>query len=307
MDWHKGIIRVRSEEEMEIVAAVLLNRGITGIEIVNDKERIQELQGMTGAWDYADECLLFDEGRFFVAFYVPWEDGSDEVLAEIVEDMSALGLTVEFGSENEGSWVNEWKKHFHPIKIENIVVVPEWVDYEKKENEVVFKIDPGAAFGTGQHESTRLCIEAIDACLVQGDSVLDIGCGSGILSCISSLLGASRVLACDIDGVGAVNTTKKNIALNNLDNIEVFAGNALTDLDEKLKFDLIIANIVADVIVSLSPLVSRLANANARFISSGIIVEKSYEVRQSFKDCGYTIVWEKELNGWLAFVVEVNA
>ena len=148
-----------------------------------------------------------------------------------------------------------------------------------------------------------LSIEAICAFIKPGALVLDIGCGTGILSCISSLLGAAHVLACDIDGVGAINATKRNIALNNLNNIETFAGDALTDLDDSRKYDLVIANIVADVIISLSPLVSKILKENARFIASGIVKENSDEVKAAFKKCGFRILWEKEQNGWLAFVV----
>ena len=305
MDWYKGTISAESEEGLEVAVAVLIDHGITGMELINSKERIRDLKSMTSSWDFADERLLFDDGKHNIVFYVPQEEGSHERLERLQNELAQFGAAVEYGNENESKWAHEWKKHFVPIKIRNIVIVPEWDKYLKKEGEIVFTIDPGAAFGTGQHESTRLCIEGICEYIKPGDSVLDIGCGSGILSCISSLLGAGNVLACDIDGVGAINATKRNAKLNGLKNIETFAGDALIGINGE--YDLIIANIVADVITALLPLVENTLSNHGRFISSGIISEKADEVKKAMKQHGFKVIWEKELNGWVAFVVEKNA
>ena len=309
--WEKIIVRATSSATIENITAVLISNGIAGMEIVDAAERVRYLETIASKWDYADDSLLVNDGLMYVVYYLARDEGYEEKLCKIGSELRQLdGVEVTHGQMDDNKWQDEWKKHFKPIKIGEIVIVPEWEEYEKKTNETVFRIDPGAAFGTGQHESTMLSVLALTKFVKEEDIVLDIGCGSGILSCISSLIGAKKVVACDIDTVGAISATKRNAILNGISNIEVLSGDALSELSQKLsekKYDVVVANIVADVIIELAPFVKGILNSGGRFISSGIIGEKVEEVKAKFLSEELEIVWTKESNDWFAFVVKKNA
>ena len=309
--WDKIIVKSATADGIESIAAILINNGIVGMEIVDDDERVKDLKSMVSTWDYADESLLTSKGKAYVVFYVAKEDDSDKLIGKIESELKQIGgVDILREKTDESEWMNEWKKHFKPIKIGKIVIVPDWEAYEAKYNETVFRIDPGAAFGTGQHESTNLCVFALQEFVKVGDTVLDIGCGSGILSCISSLIGAKKVVACDIDPIGAISATKRNAKLNGISNIEVYAGDAALDLAEKLseeKYDVVVANIVADVVIELTQIVKGFLKPDGRFISSGIIGARAADVKAKFKQEDLKILWQKDINDWHAFVVEKNA
>ena len=309
--YEKISIKTTSGLGVESVIAVLVSNGITGMEIIDSKERVSDLKSLAGTWDYADESLLECSEEASVVFYIEKADDRKKMLGKIESELKQLnGIKIERELEDADKWQNEWKKHFKQTKIGKIVIVPEWTEYIAERGETVFRIDPGAAFGTGQHESTKLCIYALQEYVKREDLVLDIGCGSGILSCICSLIGAKKVVACDIDPIGAINATKRNARLNGISNIEVLAGEATSELPQKLskeKYDVIIANIVADVIIELVPFVKEYLKQSGKFISSGIIGERAAEVRAKFFHEGLNIIWEKELNDWHAFVVSKYA
>jgi ribosomal protein L11 methyltransferase len=229
-------------------------------------------------------------------------------------------------SADDESWLNEWKKHFKPLRVGRVVIVPEWESYTPRksstlsfgeaccdfgaaQDEVVFTIDPGSAFGTGQHQTTQLCVSAMQKYISAGDTILDIGCGSGILSIIALLLNAEKVVACDIDPAGAIAATRKNARLNPVDltRLEVHAGDALSDenLREKIcahKYDVVVANIVADVIVELVPLAKAVLKTGGYFVSSGIIAERASEVVDGFEKSGFKIEQNLSLDGWHCIV-----
>ena len=309
--WHKISIKTMPGEGVENVTAVLISNGIVGMEVVDSAERVRDIKSIAGTWDYADENLLISDDKAFVVFYVAKEEGCEKLLSKIESELKQHGGTeIDCTNVDESEWQDEWKKHFKPTKIGDVVIVPVWEDYEAKKKDVVFMIDPGAAFGTGQHESTRLCVFAMQEFVKAGDLVLDIGCGSGILSCISSLLGAKKVVACDIDPIGAISATKRNAELNGITNVEVLAGDALSELAQKLseeKYDVVIANIVADVVIELVPFVKGILNPAGKFISSGIIGERAADVTSKFQDESLNVVWEKVINDWHAFVVNKDA
>ena len=309
--WEKYMVKTTTGIGVEAVTAVLLANGITGMEIIDGTERKSDLQSLVGTWDYADESLLMESDEACVVFYVPKCEDNTTILANISSGLRKIGHKLTKADDAiEDEWLHEWRKHFKTLKIGNVVVVPAWESHVATDGEVVFTIEPGTAFGTGQHESTELCILALQEYVKQGDSVLDIGCGSGILSCISSLLGAKKVLACDIDPLGAIRATKANASLNNIDNIEVFAGNALTCLKDRLlsdKYDVVVSNIVAEVVIKLAPLAKRLLNPGGIYISSGILNSWASEVRDSLTSEGFEIRWEKELGGWTAFAAKARA
>ena len=213
----------------------------------------------------------------------------------------------DIGSVDEKDYAESWKQYYKPLHIgDRIVIVPEWEKYEKREGELTVTLDPGMAFGTGSHETTSLCVEALQKAVKPGDRVLDIGCGSGILSVTSLVLGAESVSAFDIDP-NAVKVTEENASLN------VFSGtlsartaNILEDrtpVREK-KYNVIVANIVADVIIKLCSFIGENLDENGVFITSGIITERRGDVIEAFEANGFEIIEEKEKRGWLCFCLK---
>ena len=155
--WEKICVKTLLSEGVEKISAVLINNGITGMEIVDSAERVRDLKSVTGTWDYADESLLKNDGKTFVYFYVAKEEGYEKLIGKIESELKRV-VEVEIERErfDESEWADEWKKHFKPIKIGDVVIVPEWEEFETCPQDIIFRIDPGVAFGTGQHESTRL-------------------------------------------------------------------------------------------------------------------------------------------------------
>ena len=322
MDWIKTSIETTSPG-IEMVTGLLMSCGINGVEIIDSQERARYFADSTRTWDYADEALMTaDSDCAYVIFYVTSDAAGKQLLADIQhslqrvavdqsQDVGTLAMRQE--SANDETWLHEWKKHFKPIRIGRIVIVPEWVDYSPEAEDVIFTIDPGTAFGTGQHQTTQLCISALQKWVGPKDSVLDIGCGSGILSIISLLLGASSVCAIDIDPAGAIAATKKNAELNPIDLnlLKVLSGDVLTDTDVRENvgtgYDVVVANIVADVIIPLALLVEGFSKADGLFIASGIISERLEEVLGAFAVANITVLEQEELEGWHCIVGRSNA
>jgi len=321
MEWTKTSIETTSQG-IETVTGILMSFGINGVEIIDSIERARYFADNTRMWDYADESLLITDNDdcAYVVFYVTKDRAGDRLLEQVkkrfenlVQSGLALGslkMCQEFA--NDETWLHEWKKHFVPIRIERVVIVPEWVEYQAQAEEIIFRIDPGSAFGTGQHQTTQLCISVLQKWITLQDNVLDIGCGSGILSIISLLLGAGYVCAIDIDPAGAIAATKKNAELNpiNLDLMNVLSGDVLTDADIRQTigggYNIVVANIVADVIIPLASIVNSFTKRGL-FIASGIITDRLNDVRNAFEDAGINILDEKELEGWHCLVGRINA
>lgn len=315
MEWTKVTIKTTTFGA-EILTGLLFSAGISSAEIIDPQDRVRHLQGISRTWDYADETLMTAESTdALVVFYVTRDEVGDALILDVrgriasldfdVADVGALTLSTE--SANEKSWAHEWKKHFKPLQIGRVVVVPEWERFEPSPGDTMLKIDPGSAFGTGQHQTTHLCILAMQKHVKPGDRILDVGCGSGILSVLGLLLGAESVFACDIDPAGAISATKKNASLNPIDmnKMTVMSGDILSDSDvdfheaiSKHKYDVVVANIVADVIKELAPIAVDLLKAGGLFIASGIISERLDEVLSAFLSSGFIVVGQNELDGW---------
>jgi ribosomal protein L11 methyltransferase len=252
-----------------------------------------------------DDLLNKDRNVAFIHIYMDKSDNVEESLAYLKERFAAekIDFEVELGTVAEIDWNEYWKKFFHTSLIgKRLAVVPAWEEYDNKENRKILKIDPGAAFGTGTHATTSLCLEFLEQYTNQNDTVLDIGCGSGILSIAGVILGAQNAIGVDIDE-GAVKVAKENAVMNGVENkTEYIHG----DLAEKVdgKFDIVCANIVADVVMRLLTDVGKYMKPDGVLIASGIIAPRADEVRQSIIDNGFTIEQELVREEWHAFSIK---
>jgi len=313
--WIKATIETPSQG-IETITALLLSVGIYSVEI-NDCSEIAALISNTSShWDYIDDDLIgslshkSESAVASVIFYLGTDSESQDVLTHIQEKLSCIQEFVPILSTevvNDQDWVHEWKKHFHPIRVGRVLIVPEWETVDNKDG-IVFTLDPGSAFGTGQHATTMLCIEALQKHLQIGDKILDIGCGSGILSIVGLLLGAKHAVACDIDP-SAVEITRKNASLNSINSnrLDVYAGDILSNLDLKEKitcypFNIVVANIVADVIISLASSIRELLANGGIFIASGIITERLEDVLLALKGSNLTVLEVKNSEGWCCVI-----
>lgn len=265
-----------------------------------------------GAWEIAhidliDEDLL-EKKRDESIIHVYIEEGNNpaEAVSFISERLSAEGITFKIETDgcSEEDWADKWKAFFKPTPVgERLFVRPVWIDDYDSGDRVVLNIEPGAAFGTGTHETTRLCLETLDKIIKEGDTVLDIGCGSGILAIASMLLGASEGFGVDIDPL-AVKTAAENGKMNGLDEPELqFVCGDLADKVTK-KYDVVVANIVADIIIMFSTQVRAFMKQGAKFVASGIIDSRADEVVSALQNAGLVVKERIEENGWVCLVCE---
>ncbi|MDR2654892.1 MAG: 50S ribosomal protein L11 methyltransferase [Oscillospiraceae bacterium] len=251
-----------------------------------------------------EDLLKKDKSTALIHVYIQEDKNLAEALSFLEERLSSEKIphSVARGLVDEEDYANSWKKYFHPLKIgENLVVAPTWESYNKQGGEVIVNLDPGMAFGTGAHETTRLCMRLLEKYVPQypGCDILDIGCGSGILAVTGVLLGAESAFGCDIDPL-AVKVAKENSVLNNtLDKTE-FAESDLTGA-VRGSYDIICANIAADAVIKLSGQVKPFFKARGLFICSGIIRLREAEVRAALEEQGFALCDALEENGWYAF------
>ncbi|NLK38891.1 MAG: 50S ribosomal protein L11 methyltransferase [Clostridiales bacterium] len=258
--------------------------------------------------DLIDESILSaDPNRIAVSIFMPAEGNISDYVAFLRERLSYLNIdaAVTLVGHKEENWAHSWKKYYRPISVGRITIVPMWEDYSPKEGEIVVRMDPGMAFGTGTHETTRLVIALMEKHIKKGDRVLDIGCGSGILSICASKLGASFCAAYDIDPV-AVRVARENIAASKQDNIICDISDLLESVDlTRGGYDIVLANIVADIIIKLAPNIENYMNPGASFIVSGIICERKQAVEEALSSAGFTIIEEIVENGWCAMLARL--
>ena len=320
MNWIKVTITTTAQG-IDPVSGRLLNLGINGIEI-SDKDDFREfLEENRKYWDYVDEELeRLKDSETTITLYLSDEASGIEQYSAVCNSMNELkdmdkdnifgSLEVSSDRVKDEDWSEIWKQYFHPIPVgEKILIKPAWEELSDSDGRTVFTVNPGLSFGTGSHPSTRFCIEEIEKHIKQNDTVLDIGCGSGILSIIALLLGAKSADALDIDP-NAVDVAYSNLALNNLtkDNYNAFYGNILEDEELKSslgKYDIVIANIVADVIIALSSFVKQFMKETSTFICSGIILERLYEVTTALTNSGLKIVEIRKDNDWSAITCKL--
>ena len=304
MDWTEIKIKVPTEatDEAAAIANMTVSHGIY-IEDYSDLEQ--------GAMEIAhidlidEELVKSDRTHSVIHIYLSKEVNPKESIEYITERLTALNIEHELGEIDisEEEWENNWKQFFKCTEIgKRLCVRPSWEEYENTENRVVLSIDPGAAFGTGTHATTSMCLEALEKLVTPDITVLDIGSGSGILSIAAILLGAKDVVGVDIDPV-AVKVAKENAALNG---VAEKANYVLGNLDEEITdtFDIVVANIVADAIIALSSSAKKRMKKGGYFLCSGIIDIRADEVEAALTDRGYEIVEKMTNNNWVAFLAK---
>lgn len=315
--WIQAVIYTTAEG-IEPVSGRLYQLGINGIEIEDEADFKTFLEENRSAWDYVDEELLQAKAcETNIKFYVTADGAGRETISEVersLKELAALdddglfgSLRLEFSSVDEEDWANNWKQYFKPLTVgEKILILPEWETLSEKTDRTVFVINPGMSFGTGSHHTTRLCLERLEKYIKPGMNVLDLGCGSGILSLVALLLGAESATAVDIDP-NAAKIAGENAKRNGIgeDRYRIFAGNVLTDdaLVAKLadrRYDLVLANIVADVIIALTPKIPEFLKDDGVYITSGIITDRGDEVLASYKAQGMTLLNKSQSGDWLA-------
>ncbi len=308
MKWQKIKIKCQSGD-LEGLTGLLLNLGQEEL-YIEDGALINDLINQkTGAWDYIDPGLLEkNKNEAKIEFYLPGYKNNTDFLAEFSKALQKLKESngeftpIEVSDEiiDDEDWQNTWKKFFKPFLIgERLVIKASWEQYSPQADQIVVEIDPGQAFGSGQHATTALCLEALEKVIKPGAKAADIGCGSGILSLAAALLGAEKIDAVDNDPK-AVEICRANAALNKAeDKIKVFLG----DLSQCLKgeYDIILANIVADAIMALAPQIYPLLKEGGIFIASGIISQRVPEVEKALSQGGYCIREKALRDDWAAY------
>ena len=264
------------------------------------------LNGMYG--ELVDESILnADRETVKVSLFVPEERNPLEYREFLQTRLPALGINGDISLEgmNEDDWAESWKQYYKPVPLGKVTIVPAWEKYEAKDGEVIIKMDPGMAFGTGTHETTRLVIRLMQDEVIEGKRVLDVGTGSGILSICASKLGAESCNAYDIDPM-AVKVARENAIADGCHNITVGVSDLLRGVDlSGGKYDFCVANIVADIIIRMLPDVRSYVKNGAPLILSGIIGERADEVRASVIANGFTVEKEIKENDWVGMLVRV--
>ncbi len=303
---------ITKSEALEPISGIFYGLDCKGVAIEDPEDILGREQGPL-TWDFADINVLEHKGKFAVVKgYFSEEDNIDEIIAYInekVEEIKALGIDVGEGKVEvekmyEEDWANNWKKYYKPSKVgEKIVVKPIWEEYEAKDEELVVELDPGMAFGTGEHETTRMCIQALEKYVQKDSTVFDVGCGSGILAIAAAKLGAKLAVGVDLDPV-AVESAKENVGFNNIDNIEILHGNLIEVIDGKA--DIVVANIIAEIICILTEDVSRVIKPNGYFITSGIIHDRVEMVTNKLEECGFEVVKVNKDGEWNCIIAKLK-
>lgn len=299
-----------ASEGSELVADAMWEHTPHGVTVCDANDIIALQKDSTVFWDYMDENLAPERDVLVKCYFEP-EVADGEISAlmrELVERKELAGGAIDFGTlesarrEIEGDdWIDVWKSHFRPLHIgERVVVVPAWIDYTVEAGEIVVTLDSNMAFGTGEHETTSMCLEFLQDVLKEGDVVIDVGCGSGILGIAAAKLGAGLCYLTDLDPV-AVESAKHNAQKNGVQNCIVAHSDLLAD--SSVKGDVVLANITADVLARLAPSVPANLKAGGTLILSGIICERLDFVKEKYAAAGFTVEEERRKGEWYALVL----
>ena len=288
-------------KDLDTVCAVMsmVDNGLM-IEDANEVDTLDHCYG-----ELIDESLInADRTVGAVSIYIPEERNPAECVSFIKEHLSGIEFDLTLSGMNEEDWADSWKQYYKPVRIgKKLIVVPSWEEYEADENDIVLMMDPGMAFGTGTHETTRLCAALLEKYITPGDKMLDVGCGSGILAICAAKLGAGDCFACDIDPV-SVRIANENAEINETPNVHAEVSDLLRQVPKvDGGYEICCANIVADVIIRMAPDVGAYLADDAYLIVSGIITERAEEVVDALDRAGLKLHDELRENGWFAGVV----
>ena len=311
MKWNKFRLKTTTAAE-EIVSSSLMELGIQGVEIEDkipltqsDKEQM-----FVDILPQAEE----DDGVAYITFYLEEEDDKEEMLRKVRTELEELSAFVDIGeasiekSQTEDvDWVNNWKQYFHQFTVDDVLIIPSWEDVKPEdEDKLIIHIDPGTAFGTGMHETTQLCIRQLKKYVEPGMKILDVGCGSGILGMLALKFGAKYSVGTDLDPC-AIDATHENMKANGIseDQYEVMIGNIIDDREVQDKvgygqYDIVAANILADVLVPLTPVIQAQLKSGGIYITSGIIDDKEETVVEAVKEAGMELLEVHHQGEWVS-------
>ena len=318
MKWKQFRLKTTTQAE-DIVSSMLADLGIEGVQI-EDKIPLTEQDKEQMFVDILPD-IPDDDGTAYLTFYLDEEEDVAPVLMNVrkeLEDMRAFldvgECTIEESETEDVDWVNNWKQYFHQFYIDDILVIPSWEKVKPEDSDkMVIHIDPGTAFGTGMHETTQLCIRALKKYVTSETEILDVGCGSGILGMLALKFGAKHSLGTDLDPC-AIDATHENMEVNGIrkNQYEVMIGNiiddkAVQDAVGYEKYDIVAANILADVLVPLTPVIIHQMKPGAVYITSGIIEDKENVVVEAVKAAGLEVLEVNHQGEWVSVVARKNA
>lgn len=312
MKWFEIAIHT-TNEAVEPVSNILHEAGASGVVIEDPQELIKERENVFGEIYHLDPTDYPEEG-VMVKAYMPVTSFLSETVEEIKNSINnLLAFDIDLGRNavsisevHEEQWATAWKQYYHPVKIsERFTIVPTWEEYAPvSSDELIIELDPGMAFGTGTHPTTVMCIQALEHTVQKGDLVVDVGTGSGVLSIAAALLEAKHIQALDLDEV-AVQSARENVKLNKVqDRIDVSQGNLLDGVDEQA--DVVVANILAEIIMSFTDDVAKVVKPGGYFIASGIIKPKKDDVKNTMIASGFTIEETIVMEDWVALIAKRN-
>lgn len=317
MKWVEISIKTTTEQ-VEIVSDILYDIGVQGGTAVYDPADLRDLEKKPGSWDYIDESLYkeMDEDGAIVKGYIADDENVKDKLDFVDFRINEiLEVSADFGkielmpitTVNDEDWVDNWKQHFKTKKVgDRLVIKPSWETYEPKDDEIVLQIDPGMAFGTGTHETTIMCMRELEKYVQDGQTILDVGCGTAVLAISAILLGADYAEAVDIDD-NAVRVAKENTVENGVaDKIRCDVSNLFENISKGIKADIVIANIIADIVIKTCGTVKDYLKKDGIFITSGIILDRIDDVEQAFKEHDIQHLYTIKMGEW-AVIVGKNA
>lgn len=301
MKWNKFRLQTTTQAE-DVVSSILTDLGIEGVEI-EDKVPLTQKEKEQMFVDILPETAL-DDGVAYLSFYLEESEDKEAVLEKVRKELDEMRefmdlgpCTIEESQTEDVDWVNNWKQYFHQFYVDDILIIPSWEDVKPEdEGKMIIHIDPGTAFGTGMHETTQLCIRQIKKYVTDTTRILDVGCGSGILGMLALKFGADYSVGTDLDPC-AIDATHENMKENGVskDRYEVMIGNIIDDkeIQDRVgyeKYDIVAANILADVLVALTPVIVNQLKPGGIYITSGIIDDKEEVVKQAVNDAGLELL-----------------
>lgn len=317
MKWNKFRLKTTTESE-DVVSSMLMDLGIQGIEI-EDKVPLTQMDKQQMFVDILPE-IAEDDGVAYISFYLEEEEDKDTILSNVkaeLEEMSTYlnvgECTIEESQTEDVDWVNNWKQYFHQFYVDDVLIIPSWEEVKPEdEDKMIIHIDPGTAFGTGMHETTQLCIRQIRKFVTPDTTILDVGCGSGILGMLALKFGAKYSVGTDLDPC-AIDATHENMEVNGIakDQYEVMIGNIIDDkaIQDKAgyeKYDIVVANILADVLVPLTPVIINQLKIGGIYITSGIIDDKEETVVNAVKAAGLEVLEVTYQGEWVSVTARKN-